>query len=127
MKETAKSLRAYFVIAGLLAAYSNVTSLLAKPGVLTMAFDGVGILLALGFLYAGAVLPTLLASAPERLNLLLALTAAVSLAHGVVVMLVAPSVFAVVVQIVSLLICFYLYVNVKRLAAEARALPVHAQ
>jgi hypothetical protein len=127
MKETAKSLRAYFVIAGLLSAYSNVTSLLANPGVLTLAFDVAGILLALGFLYAGAVLPTLLASAPERLNLLLGLTAGVSLAHGAVVMLVAPSVFAVVVQVVSLLICFYLYVNVKRLAAEARALPVHAQ
>ena len=124
MKETAKSLRAYFVLAGLLSAYSNGTSLLASPGVLTLVFDVVGLLLAAGFLYAGAVLPTLLATAPQRLNVLLAATAAVSLAHGAVVMIVAPSVFAVVVQGVSLLICYYLYVNVKRLAAEARALPL---
>jgi hypothetical protein len=35
----------------------------------------------------------------------------------------APSGFAIAVAAINLLICLYLYRNVKRLAAEARALP----
>jgi hypothetical protein len=124
MKETVRSLRAYFVIVGLLTVYLDGTSLMASSNVLTTAFSGVGLLLAVGFLYAGVALPTLLAKAPQRINVLLALTAASSIALVVVVMLRTPSIFAVVWQAVSLLVCGYLYVNVKRLAAEARALPL---
>jgi hypothetical protein len=118
LKETAKSLRAYFFLAGLFSAYSNVRGLMGSPGVLILGFDVLGLVLAAGFLYVGAVLPTLLAQAPERINLLLAITAGVGLVGGGLLLLqLGPSLFGIIVVAVQLAICAYLYVNVKRLSA----------
>jgi hypothetical protein len=123
MKETAKSLRAYFLLAGIAGGYSNGTSLLASPGVVVLALNVLSLLAALAFLYVAAVLPTLLAQAPQRIYVVLAFTGGVSLVHGVLLLAVAPSGIGIGVCVGALLICFYLYRNVKRLAADARALP----
>lgn len=123
MRETAKSLRSYFILAGLCSVYNNTSGLLASPGILVMVFEAVGLLLALGFLYAGAVLPKLLATSVERINLLLGITAGFAVAGAGVVLLVKGPMIQVYVSGVSVFVCGYLFANVKRLAAEARALP----
>jgi hypothetical protein len=122
MKETAKSLRAYFIIVGVLGVYMNATGLLALPGVLLMAIEGISLVFALAYLYFGAVLPSLLRAGTERIYVVLAANAAVTVVQALL-LLVAPNVFALVICAVGIAICAYLYFNVKRLAAEARALP----
>jgi hypothetical protein len=123
MKETARSLRAYFVIVGLLGAYFNVTGLMASPGAIMMGIEGLSLVFALAYLYFGAVLPSLLRAGTERIYAVLAANAAVTVVQALLVLVLAPNVFALVVCAVGLAICAYLYFNVKRLAAEARALP----
>lgn len=121
MKETAKSLRLYFILVGLLSAYANGTSLTSSPGLFVLILNGAALVLALGFLYVGAFLPRLLASSILPINVLLGCSAVLSLVRGAIALLAAPAVFVIVVQVVSVLIAVYLYSNVKRLAAEARA------
>jgi hypothetical protein len=82
MKETVRSLRAYFIIAGLYSAYLNGKSLAASPGLIGMVLDGAAFLIALSFFYFGAALPSLLATSTNRVNLGLAASAALSIAHG---------------------------------------------
>jgi hypothetical protein len=128
MKETVKSLRAYFVAVGLLGGYFAVTSLAGSPGVVEMVFSVASLLIALGFLYVGAALPSVLAKAPERIYALVGINAGIAVLRGLLVAVVAFSaptfpVYAFVVQSVVLAICWYLFVNVKRLSAAARALP----
>jgi hypothetical protein len=76
MKETASSLRAYFILAGLLSAYSNGKAILESAGTVVLALRGLSLLAAVGFLYAGAVLPMLLVQATERIYVVLAFSAA---------------------------------------------------
>ena len=47
----------------------------------------------------------------------------VNAAYAILALVAGPAVFTVVVSAVGLLICWYLYANTKRLAAEARSAP----
>lgn len=69
------------------------------------------------------MLPSLLRAGTERIYAVLAANAAVTVVQALLVLVLAPNVFALVICAVGLAICAYLYFNVKRLAAEARALP----
>src|SRR5580704_17258051 len=97
MKETAKSLRAYFIIVGVLGVHMNATGLVALPGVLLMAIEGISLVFALGYLYFGAVLPSLLRAGTERIYVVLAANAAVTVVQALLLLLVAPNVFALVI------------------------------
>jgi hypothetical protein len=123
MKESARSLRAYFVVAGLVSGYLNAKSLMSTPGLLVLVFSLASLLIALGFLYVGAVLPKLLAGSTQPINLILGGGAIVNVASGVLALVAGPAIFMLVVSGVGLLICWYLYANTKRLAAEARVAP----
>ena len=120
MRETVKSLRAYFIIAGLLSIYSNGTSLMSSPGIVALCLSGASLLMAIAYLYVGAVLPSLLVKSTSFIYVLLAFNAALSVLYGALLLVFGSTVQPLVMVVVSLVISAYLYANVKRLAAEAR-------
>jgi len=123
MKETVRSLRAYFILSG-------VATLISYGRALWVNFQGpisiptiigvIGIGFSTAFLYVGINLPRLLRSSAGRIVTLLY----VSTGWVVFVFLVglreelAP--IAVVTLLLSLLILWYLLKNIRRLAAEAQ-------
>ena len=124
MRETVRSLRAYFILSGL-------ATLISYGRALWVNFQGafklptgiavIGIGFSLAFLYVGIALPGLLRGCAGRVVTLLY----VSTGWVVFVFLLglreelAP--VAVVTLLLSLLILWYLLKNVRRLAAEAQA------
>ena len=129
MKETVKSLRAYFIIAGLLSAFSALSNL-GEPSfplglkILFVAWIGIDI----AMIYVGARLKQLLVSSPDMLlKFVLAAGAFAVLSYAGIIVWVARAASLAAVPaslyvwaVVSLAIYAYLYVNVKRLAAEAQ-------
>ncbi|HUJ87591.1 MAG TPA: hypothetical protein VLX30_12135 [Burkholderiales bacterium] len=92
MRETVRSMRAYFVVIGALTAASHGALLLRSTSLVVLAFGALGLTLALAYL-----------------GLRLLLTA-----------IFALRVVDLLSGLVGLLIIWYLYVNARRLAAEAR-------
>jgi hypothetical protein len=124
VKETTKSLRIYFIAAGVLSLYFSVTGLRASPDFVTLVLNGSSLVLALGFVGVGVMLPKLLAGSVMPINVLLVLAALRSAAQTALSVMQKDSLILVlVVQAVILLLCWYLYANTKRLAAEAAAAP----
>jgi hypothetical protein len=128
MKETVGSLRAYFILAGLGSGALNVVALQhAEPAPAKMIAI-VGIAFAIAYVYAGVRLRSLIATTPERVlwlliagGLFLALLFGIGLLYG-------AALAALPKIILGLLITWYLFANVRRLAAESRAAavaPVH--
>jgi hypothetical protein len=126
MKETVRSLRAYFILSGIASLWFGFLGLAVNlqtaisPATILMASIGiVGVGFSLAFLYVGVFLPGLLRSSSHRIVILLyastvwaVLTFLLSLLNGV-----QPG--AIVVIVISLLILWYLLRNVRRLSAEA--------
>ena len=126
MKETVRSLRAYFILSGIASLWFGFLGLAVNlqtaisPATILMASIGiVGVGFSLAFVYVGVFLPGLLRSSSHRIVILLyastawaVLTFLLSLLNGV-----QPG--AIVVIVISLLILWYLLRNVRRLAAEA--------
>ena len=124
MRETVRSLRAYFILSGLATLISYGRALWVNfqgPLKLPTGIGIIGIGFSLAFLYVGFSLPRLLRSSAGRIVTLLY----VSTGWVVFVFLLglreelAP--IAVVTLVLSLLILWYLLRNVRRLAAEAQA------
>ena len=124
MRETVRSLRAYFILSGLatLSSYSLAVGVnFQGPFMFATVVGIVGIGFGLAFLYVGFSLPGLLASAVGRIVTLLY----VSTGWVVFVFLLGllagrPTPVAVFILVLSLLILWYLLKNVRRLAAEAQ-------
>ena len=125
MRETVRSLRLYFVLTAVLGGALNLVALQRPSGVVANVVSVVGIAFALAYLYLGLRLGRLLVTSPGQITavlvagavflvLLLALDALSGFQGGSLVQVV-----------VGLLITWYLYVNVRRLAAES-AKPVAA-
>jgi hypothetical protein len=119
MRETVRSLRLYFVLTAVLSGAVNIVSLQRPLGFISEVLSVVGIAFALAYLYLGLRLRRLLAAAPGQiigvliagaafLLLLLALDALSGFQGGMLVQ-----------AVLGLLITWYLFVNVRRLAAEA--------
>ena len=124
MKETVRSLRAYFILSGVATLISYGRALWVNfqgPFKLPTAIGVIGIGFSVAFLYVGINLPRLLRSSASRVVTLLY----VSTGWVVFVFLLglreelAP--IAVVTLLLSLLILWYLLKNIRRLAAEAQA------
>lgn len=125
MKETVRSLRAYFILSGLASLWFGLVGLavdlrasISPAMILATTVGIVGVGLALAFLYVGICLPGLLRRASSAIIMLLyvntgwaGLTFLLSLFNGV-------QVGTVVVLALTLLILWYLLRNVRRLAAE---------
>jgi len=120
MKETVGSLRAYFILSGFVSGALNVVALQrAEPtGAKMIAMVGIGF--ALAYVYAGVRLKSLIERSPTRVlwlliagGLFLALLFGIGLLYGAA-MAALPKI------ILGLLITWYLFANVRRLAAESQ-------
>jgi hypothetical protein len=121
MRETVGSMRAYFVVAGILGALMNV-GLIAqgRSNVVALLLGAIGMLSAVAFLYIGARLPALVAAASAIVSRILVITSVylvllllLGLASG------SHGVGMVVQSGIGLLIMWYLLRNFRRLAKEA--------
>ncbi|HET9227902.1 MAG TPA: hypothetical protein VFR31_14605 [Thermoanaerobaculia bacterium] len=126
MKETVGSLKTYFILAGLLGGAANVWAALRSQSAFEMVLALVSVAFSLAYLYVGVRLRQLLAVAPRQVITVL-VTGATFLAV-LLVLAVLSGEFAAVwpTVVLGLLISWYLYVSVRRLAAETQAKPVSA-
>ena len=120
MKETVRSLRTYFVIVAVLSGAMNLAALIRPTSGLGMVISVIGLGFALAYLYLGVKLKQLLVSSPQQITgvliagaVFLVLLLALGMLFGLQGALVAQ-------VIMGLLITWYLFVNVKRLAVDAR-------
>jgi hypothetical protein len=120
MKETVRSLKAYFILSALLSGAVNAWALVRQePGVET-AISLVGVGFAVAYLYAGVRLRHLLATSPNQITRLL-IAGAVFLVLLLVLDLLSGMRAGTLPQvIIGLLITWYLFANVRRLAAESQ-------
>lgn len=130
MRETPRSLRAYFLIVGVLGLLSAAANAKNAQGVpLVLALAAVTGVVALGYLWFGATLPRELARGARGVRLFLIASAVVSvaingalaawIASALAVEAVPTTIWAALVLVP--LITIYLLVNVKRLAAGVAA------
>ena len=134
MRETVRSLRAYFILSGLaelsmeaLALVSAVRAAISVATVLTILVAVVGIGFAIAFLYVGALLPALLRSAVDRIVTLLRVSAGWLIVSSVPGFFLGDRPWVLVGLAIGLLIVWYLLRNVRRLAVEAQNVTPAAQ
>jgi hypothetical protein len=123
MRETVRSLRAYFILSGLATLFSYSRALLVNfQGSISvvMVIGVIGIGFSLAFLYVGFALPRLLTSAVRQVVLLLYVSTGWVIFVFLIGLLTGIAIFAVITLVLSLLILWYLLKNVRRLAAEAQ-------
>jgi len=126
MKETVRSLQAYFILSGLASLWFQLLEVgvhlraaISLATILATAIGIVGVGLALAFLYVGGFLPKLLQSSP-RIVILLYVGAGWAVLTSLLTLLNGVQIGTIVVLGISLLILWYLLRNVRRLAAEAQ-------
>ena len=123
MKETARSLRTYFVLVGVVNGFLSALALLNPfSDILSKVMSLVSLAVAVAAFGVAFALPLLLRTAPFVIVAMIALFPAVSVLSSLS-KLVATGHFPWVNPAVSLAVAAYLYVNVRRLAKEAILLP----
>jgi hypothetical protein len=120
MRETARSLRAYFIVVGLLSGVPNVLALLAEPMGLGTVFSLAAVGLAVAYLYLGIRLKVLLLTAPGQITTVI-LAGGALIIVALIISLLAGSAPGLIQAVIGLLITWYLYTNVRRLASESAA------
>lgn len=123
MRETVRSLRAYFILSGLATLVSYGRALWVNfqgPFKLPTVIGVIGICFSLAFLYVGICLPGLLRSSAGRIVTLLFVSTGWVVFVFLLGLLEGLATVAVVTLLLSLLILWYLLKNVRRLAAEAQ-------
>jgi hypothetical protein len=123
MRETVRSLRAYFILSGLATLFSYGRALWVNyQGAVSIAtvIGVIGIGFSLAFLYVGLSLPGLLRSSAGRIVTLLYVSTGWVLFVFLLGLLEGLAPVALITLILSLLILWYLLKNVRRLAAEAQ-------
>ncbi|OLB27615.1 MAG: hypothetical protein DMG41_19900 [Acidobacteria bacterium] len=126
MRETVRSLRAYFIFSGLAGVFFAASALrvsLLDAGVIGVILGLISIGFSLAFVYVGFTLPKLLRGSASRIVTLLYASAGWTVFFFLLSLLGGPSTFGLVTLILTLLILWYLLKNVRRLAAEAQAAP----
>ena len=115
MRETPRSLRAYFILSGLLGLALNVSSLLRGGPLLGIVLDVVGLALCAAYLYVGVRLRHLLAVAPRQIFSVLLAT--VILLVAILLLSLASGAIRETwpTLVIGGLITWYLYANVRRL------------
>jgi hypothetical protein len=124
MKETVRSLRAYFILSGLATLFAYGHALVVNfqgPFKVPTVVGVIGIGFSLAFLYVGFTLPGLLKSSAGRIVTLLYVSTGWVLFVFLLGLLEGLAPVAVITLLLSLLILWYLLKNVRRLAAEAQA------
>ena len=80
MQESPKSLRTYFVIAGLWAGYAHLNQLTVPMQLVVRVFNYIGLATAVGFLVIGSQLPKWLTTKTEAIGLFLLANVGVAVA-----------------------------------------------
>jgi hypothetical protein len=124
MRETVRSLRAYFILSGLATLFSYGRALWVNfqgPFTFATVVGVIGIGFSLAFFYTGVSLPRLLRSSAGRIATLLYVSTGWVVFVFLLGLLEGLAPVAVITLILSLLILWYLLKNVQRLAADAQA------
>jgi hypothetical protein len=120
MKETVRSLTLYFVLSGLLGGAVNLWALFRNELGVGTAISVIGLGFAVAYFYVGVRLRHLLSTAPGQITKLL-IAGAVFLVLLLALDLLSGMRSGTLPQvIIGLLINWYLFVNVRRLAAESQ-------
>jgi hypothetical protein len=123
MKETARSLRTYFVLVGVVNGILSALVLLNPlSGILSKVMSLASLVVAAASFVVAFALPTLLRTAPMVVVAMIALFPAVSVGSALLKLLVTGQ-LSWANPAVSLAVAAYLYVNVRRLAREAVLTP----
>lgn len=123
MRETVRSLRAYFILSGLLSLVYSATALratLQNPSAIPAILDLITVAIALAFIYVGFALPGLLRGSVERVVTLLYASTGWSVFVFLLTLMQGFNPVAFGFLILTVLILWYLLRNVRRLAAEAQ-------
>jgi hypothetical protein len=124
MRETVRSLRAYFILSGVATLISYGRALWVNfqgPVAIPTIIGVVGIGFSAAFLYVGISLPRLLRSSASRIVTLLYVSTGWVVFVFLLGLVEGLAPVAVVTLLLSLLILWYLLKNIRRLAAEAQA------
>ena len=126
MRETVRSLRLYFILSGLAGGATNLVGVLGDQPAIARIFAFVGVGCGVAYLFVGFRLRHFLVTAPQQVLALL-LAGAVFLAglFGLAA-LFGEAGRTLPMVILGLLITWYLYVNVRRLAAESQVKPAES-
>jgi hypothetical protein len=126
MRETVRSLRAYFIFSGLAGLFFAASALrvsLLGAGIISVIVGLISIGFSLAFVYVGFTLQKLLRGSASGIVTLLYVSAGWTVFFFLLSLFGGPSAFGLVTLILTLLILWYLLKNVRRLAAEAQAAP----
>jgi hypothetical protein len=117
MRETVGSLRAYFILVGVLGAGLRILSLTDDSnGIMVKVAAGIDIALGLAFLACGVFLTRLLRDSPGLIKGVLYVSAAVQVVSAAIVFAVIRLPLALILPTITLLIIWYLLANVNRLS-----------
>lgn len=124
--ETVGSLRAYFFIVAVVGGFLNLFTLLRMSLDIGTVLSLAGVCVAVAYLYLGISLKTLIAQAPERAQQIVLASGALMVV-ALLINLALGYMPGVLQGVVGLLIVWYLVANLRRLAAEAAAVPLPPQ
>jgi Kef-type K+ transport system membrane component KefB len=111
MRESIRSLRAYFVVIGLFFGAQGVITFVGEPLGPADVVSMLNIALALAYVYVGVRLRHLLVTSPKQI-IVVVLVSAVPCGIGLIASLLAASIPGIFWCTVQLLITWYLYANV---------------
>lgn len=117
MRESVRSLQAYFIVAGLLFGVPAALSLVSQPIVLMSVPSVVAVALAAAYLFLGIRLRTLLPTSPRQI-LFVVLVNAAGGGIQLIANIIVGSASGILGSAFGLLIAWYLYINVRRLSSE---------
>jgi len=123
MRETVRSLRAYFILSGLVSLVSSVSAFrvsLMGPATIAAIPAAISAVFSVTFLYVGFSLAGLLRTSVGQIITLLYASTGWSVLVFLLSLLQGLDPVRLGVLILALLILWYLLVNVRRLAAEAQ-------
>ena len=121
MRETAGSMRAYFILIGALSTLRTGMEVVKSADVIEGAFAVIGLAIALGYLYLGIRFKTLIVGAPSQILTVLLIAGAFLVLSLLILLASGNGLIAAPFGGAGLLITWYLYVNARRLAREAAA------
>jgi len=121
MKETPRSLQAYFGISGGLAGLAALGQLLGTANALAKVFALVNLGFAITGIVIAARLRTMLVNSPQTILRFLVASGGWTIALSLLSLAAGINPAVLVTAVVVLLVIWYLYASVRRLSAEARA------
>lgn len=122
MRETVRSLKAYFIVIAVLGLIGSISTLsLSSVNPLFLIIGLIGLAFALAYLYIGISLRKLLVDSPKTINNVILASMAYQVLNFLLSLLNSVQVASIVQLAIGLLITWYLLNSVKRLSLEENA------